>query len=100
MTIGTPHDQHPSRRRLLQGAAGAAALLAAAAPANAQIKISQAAAGYQDHPNGDRRCGGCVHFQQPGKCRLIAGPISPQGWCRLFAPMSGQAAAPGFALPS
>ena len=95
MTVATPINLGLSRRRLLQGAAGVAALLGGGAAANAQIKISQAAAGYQDHPNGDRRCATCTHFQQPDRCQLIAGSISPQGWCRLFVPMSGQAAARG-----
>jgi hypothetical protein len=93
MTAGTTSDQRLSRRWLLQAAAGAAAVLGTAAPAAAQIKISQAAAGYQDHPNGDHRCLACAHFRQPDKCQLISGSISPQGWCRLFSPLSGQASA-------
>lgn len=101
MAIGTRTDCRLSRRGLLQGAAGAAALLGAGGNrAVAQIKISQAAAGYQDHPNVGKQCANCGHFQQPNKCQLIAGAISPQGWCRLFAPMSGQAADPLRGTPS
>jgi hypothetical protein len=84
-----------SRRVLLQGVAAVPALLAGANRAAAQIKISQSAAGYQDHPNGGRRCALCAHFQQPNSCQLISGRISPDGWCRVFAPLSGQAAASG-----
>ena len=87
----------PSRRMLLHGAAGA---LGAAATLGlgtrrsaAQIKISQAAAGYQDHPNASQSCATCGHFLQPDKCQLLSGSISPQGWCRLFSPMSGRASA-------
>ena len=95
MNIGMPINPLLSRRRLLQGAAAGGAALLGAVRGNAQIKISQAAAGYQDHPNGERRCANCAHFQQPDKCQLIAGSIAPQGWCRLFAPMSGQASSTG-----
>jgi hypothetical protein len=82
-----------SRRSLLRAAVGAAAALCAGATAApAQIKISQSAVGYQDRPNGNSHCANCAHFVAPANCKLIMGPISPQGWCRLYAPASGQAA--------
>jgi hypothetical protein len=89
-----------SRRQLLLAASGAAAAFAGSRDAAAQIKISQAAAGYQEQPNGDKRCAVCTHFSPPGKCQLIAGAISPQGWCRLFSPMSGRADAAARAAPA
>jgi hypothetical protein len=85
-----------SRRVLLRtavGAISAGVIGLAGNRAAGQMKISQAAAGYQDHPTGADRCASCTHFQQPDRCQLIAGSISPQGWCRLFTPASGHAAA-------
>jgi hypothetical protein len=85
-----------SRRALLRGgttAIGAAAFLGAAAgKSKAQPKISKAAVAYQDHPQGDKRCGRCAQFQPPAACKLVDGAISPQGSCRIFLPLSGAAA--------
>lgn len=77
-----------SRRMLLRRAvraAGAAAILGLTAN-RAAAKISQAAVAYQPQPNGDKRCDKCVQFQPPNACKIIEGTISPQGWCRVFAP--------------
>jgi hypothetical protein len=75
----------------LQGAAGAAgaALILCARPdrAGAVIKISKAAVAYQDQPDGDKECSRCAQFQPPADCKLVDGPISPHGYCRLFAPL-------------
>lgn len=80
-----------SRRVVLRQAVGllgaAAAISAQAEPAAATIKISQAAVAYQDHPQGDKRCGKCLQFQPPGSCKMVDGAISPQGFCRIFAPL-------------
>lgn len=45
--------------------------------------VSKATAHYQYHPNGAQRCGVCVHFRA-GRCEIVAGQISPDGWCRYF----------------
>lgn len=86
-----------SRRALLHDAVrafGVTALIAAQAqPASAVIKISKAAVAYQDHPEGDKRCGKCLQFQAPNNCKLVDGPVSPQGFCRIFTPAQ-QAARP------
>ncbi len=80
------------RRRLLQsaiGAVGGAAIAGAAAGnASAAMKISRAAVAYQDHPQGDKRCGKCLQFVPPDSCKLVDGPISPLGFCRIFTPMT------------
>jgi hypothetical protein len=74
-----------SRRSLLRGAAGATGVLAATLnPALAQPKISKVAVNYQDHPDGDKRCDKCIQFQPPDACKMVDGPISPQGSCRIF----------------
>lgn len=81
-----------SRRLLVQKAATAASavtvlgLIAEGVAAQVQVKTSQQAAGYQNTPSGGNRCGNCVKFQPPAACRIVAGRISPQGWCRLFFP--------------
>jgi len=78
-----------SRRSLLlrtAGAAGAAVILDAPPKAVSAVpKVSKQAVAYQDHPDGDKRCDKCVQFQAPNACKMVEGPISPQGSCRLFA---------------
>jgi hypothetical protein len=77
-----------SRRSLLQRTAGAAtAATILGAPPNAVSavpKISKQAVAYQDHPDGDRQCKKCAQFQPPDACKMVQGPISPQGSCRIF----------------
>jgi hypothetical protein len=80
-----------SRRLLLQGtmaAISAAAVIGASPrPASATIKISKAAVAYQDHPEGDKRCGKCLQFVAPSSCKMVDGPVSPEGFCRIFTPL-------------
>ena len=76
-----------SRRLLMQKAAvasGALTMLGIANSAAAQAKSSPQVAGYQSEPNGGQRCGSCQHFQPPSVCKVVAGRISAQGWCRLY----------------
>ena len=77
-----------SRRSALSHAAKLM-LLAGATAMPAAAKVEQKAAGYQDQPKGDHRCGVCVHFAPPNSCQIVDGSISPNGWCKLFAPKSG-----------
>lgn len=79
-----------SRRNLMRGisTAAPAALLAtvfSTQRAAAAGSVPQSAAGYQDTPKGDKRCDGCSHFAPPSSCKVVAGVISPSGWCKLFA---------------
>ncbi|MDE2112288.1 MAG: high potential iron sulfur protein [Alphaproteobacteria bacterium] len=60
--------------------------LAAAAPALAQTKMSQKVAQYQDHPKDKHHCSICAHFKPPNSCNIVAGVVSPNGWCRLYSP--------------
>jgi len=74
-----------SRRNVLQ--AGVAVLATgAAAGARAQEKIEKSMVMYQEKPNGDQQCNKCLHWQPPGSCAIVAGPIIPTGWCGAFAP--------------
>jgi hypothetical protein len=76
-----------SRRLLMQKAAVASSALTMLGIANsaaAQAKSSPQVAGYQSEPNGGQRCGSCQHFQPPSACKVVAGRIGAQGWCRLY----------------
>ena len=81
--------------RTLGTLTGAAACAATPKPASAAPKISQAAVAYQDHPDGDKRCGRCLQFVAPESCKLVDGPVSPQGFCRIFTPLRQAAIATG-----
>lgn len=80
-----------SRRLLLRRAGGvlgaAAAIATQIGSASATIKISQTAVAYQDHPDGGKHCAACRQFQPPSACKMVDGTISPQGFCRIFAPL-------------
>jgi High potential iron-sulfur protein len=80
-------EKELSRRSVLQaGAAGAAALLGVReAAAQSITKSPQASARYQDHPNGGQHCSTCLQFQPPSSCKVVAGKISPNGWCAIYA---------------
>ena len=83
-------NQGLSRRRLLRAGAyavGAAALIGAASTsANAQVKkAAQKDAGYQDSPSAGKSCANCRQFQAPSSCSVVEGPISGNGYCRLYA---------------
>jgi hypothetical protein len=80
-----------SRRQLIfnmaivAGVAGATVTGLSAGSAMAkQSKLAQTDIGYQNRPNGGQRCDICVNWQAPSACKLVAGTISPSGWCGLF----------------
>lgn len=56
----------------------------------ADAKSSKAQFKYQDHPKGDDKCSGCKFFipgknaKAAGTCKIVAGSISPNGWCLAF----------------
>jgi hypothetical protein len=84
-----------TRRKIIIAAAAAAAslpLLAETSSAKAAGTTPQTAVKYQNHPNGANHCGKCNYFLPgasatgPGQCKVVAGSISPNGWCMLFAP--------------
>jgi hypothetical protein len=81
-------SRNMSRRTTLTSTALAFAAAAGAAVtrANAQQKITQAAAKYQDQPKEKQSCAVCVNFEPPNGCKFVQGTISPNGWCMLFAP--------------
>ncbi len=76
-----------SRRDLLRSIALAAAGAGFAATAGASFakgKRSRADVAYQDAPHGVERCEICAPFLPPDQCRTVAGPVSRQGWCKIY----------------
>jgi len=88
--------ENPARRRLLQAAAAMPALaLAVPRPAcAADAAMSMAEVGYQDVPKNGQVCAACVYFifapatssGPASHCKMVAGLISPAGWCEIWAP--------------
>jgi hypothetical protein len=71
-----------TRRGLLAAGLGLAASSACADAPPPQV--SQAEAQYQTTPKGMFSCTVCSFFVKPRSCKIVAGDISPQGWCKLF----------------
>jgi hypothetical protein len=86
----TPTDIETTRRVVimrfvLAGAAGVVAANTTPRPAAAApAKLPPNEIGYQATPKGAARCELCVNWQPPNACKLVAGAISPSGWCGLF----------------
>jgi hypothetical protein len=80
-----PKNDIVARRHLM--AAVGAGLLMLKATARAQqsaAKLAKSDAAYQDSPKNDQQCSGCTKFQPPKACSVVAGDISPKGWCKLY----------------
>jgi len=90
MTKTAPIATGTTRRGLIArlaiaGAAGVAgASLATRRAAAAPAKLPPNEIGYQASPKGSARCELCVNWQAPNACKVVAGQISPSGWCGLF----------------
>jgi hypothetical protein len=96
-----PRNPLLSRRALLGRmavAAGAAAGITALWPVAAHAvapprsgTADKSALQYQDHPKGTSACANCANFipgDNPaavGRCTIVAGDISPKGWCLAYA---------------
>ena len=60
----------------------------------ASAPLSKASVGYRDVPNNGQVCAACVYFMfkptengvPQSRCIMVAGPINPAGWCKLFMP--------------
>jgi hypothetical protein len=48
-------------------------------------KMSKQQAEYQDGPKGIQMCATCSLFDEPRACKVVAGEISPNGWCKAYA---------------
>jgi uncharacterized membrane protein len=74
-----------TRREVLAAALGLGAARACR-PARAQEPkvATQAEALYQDTSKGILSCAACAFFLPPRACKVVAGDISPKGWCKFF----------------
>jgi hypothetical protein len=85
-----------SRRAFIKTVAAAAAATCGTCVAasaedykpQAQKKLTQAAARYQDHPQGSQSCSSCPYFAAPNSCVVVEGEISPGGWCPIYTTFS------------
>lgn len=83
-----------SRRAVLKAGLTAMAAGVAALAGTEQVraqpaqKLAQKVVQYQPHPNGNAECDKCVNWIAPNSCKIVAGTISPKGWCVAFAPKS------------
>ncbi len=56
----------------------------------AQAKSGKAQVKYQNKPKGNQKCAGCKFFipgktsTAMGKCQIVDGAISPNGWCVAY----------------
>jgi High potential iron-sulfur protein len=86
------HDSKKIGRRdvLKRAALVAAGLAAIPVVARAAGTVAKAAMQYQDHPKNGQDCSTCLQFipgKSPtamGECKVVAGPISPKGWCIAY----------------
>ncbi len=80
-----------SRRALLKGTALLAGLAAIPLTVEAAGSASKSSMQYQDHPKGQQECSSCLQFipgksvSAMGQCNVVAGAISPKGWCIAYA---------------
>ena len=83
-----------NRRAVLKGAVLLAGLAAIPLTVEAAGTASKASMQYQDHPKGNQDCSTCLQFipgksaSAMGQCNVVAGPISPKGWCVAYAKKS------------
>jgi hypothetical protein len=90
MTDQRAEPPEPPRRYFLRGAAIAAgALLGPGAASAGSAKVSQKLAHYQQTPNGPARCQVCSQFLPAPSCKVVEDPITPSGWCLLYAAKAG-----------
>lgn len=78
------NDRTTRRRIMLVGLGAAGGLMAVTA--KAQEKIAQTLVQYQSTPKDGNKCSACVNFETPASCKIVAGKISPDGWCIAYAP--------------
>ena len=78
-----------NRRKILISLIGSAPLAAFSFGGAAAAKVPERAAQYQPTPKGGQACAGCNSFIAPNQCKLVAGQISPSGWCRLWTKKEG-----------
>ena len=76
-----------SRRKVMRAVVKgvSAGLLLRISQAEASDQMTPQQAEYQDTPNGLYSCGMCTLFEPPKSCKVVAGEVSKDGWCKAFA---------------
>lgn len=75
------------RSAAMVGGIGLAGVAAGRSQA-ADTKVAKKLVAYQDSPKGSQQCSNCQYFQPPNACKVVAGIISPTGWCKMWAKKS------------
>lgn len=76
-----------TRRNVLRAGLAVIGVAAVASTARAEDeKIAQELVQYQAQPKDGVKCSSCAQFQAPNVCAIVAGNISPEGWCVAYAP--------------
>lgn len=88
-TEAQPRGPRGLSRRSLLGtglalAGGMVGALGGTRSSSAEAKLPQNQVSYQASPKNGKRCADCVNYQGENTCRVVAGDISPEGWCRLW----------------
>lgn len=82
-----------SRRDMLRtGMMIAAGVTGAAIASTARAedeKIAQELVQYQNEPKDGQKCNMCAQWVDPNACKIVAGKISPDGYCVAYAPKEG-----------
>ncbi len=73
-----------SRRNLLLTAAVAAPSAALMGMAAKAAQVTQASVNYQNSSKDGHSCSNCKLFVAPSSCKIVAGKVSPGGWCELW----------------
>jgi hypothetical protein len=76
-----------SRRKLIGAVIKgiSAGLLFRISQTEASEKMTSQQAEYQATPNGIYSCAVCTLFEPPQSCKVVAGEVSKDGWCKAFA---------------
>jgi hypothetical protein len=76
-----------SRRKVICAVVNgvSAGLLLCISQSRASEKMTQQQAEYQDTPKDIYSCATCTLFEPPNACKVVAGEISKDGWCKAFA---------------
>lgn len=82
-----------SRRDLMRTGmmivAGTASVAVASTARAQDEKIAQELVQYQDQPKDGQKCNMCAQWVEPNACKIVAGKISPNGYCVAYAPKEG-----------
>ena len=75
-----------SRREIIRAVAKGvpAGFLLRISQTEASEKMTRQQAEYQDAPKDIYSCGMCTLFEPPKYCKVVAGEVSRDGWCKAF----------------